>query len=1168
MTATRQKPNAWNHQVKALDFIRDKKGAMLAMEMGTGKDLDNETYIPTPEGWTLMGGLQVGQQVFDEQGKPCTVTAVYPQGEKPVYNVRFDDGAVITAGDEHLWITLHHDEPPRAQKDEHNSENWAYGLRPKTTGEIRASMARQPKRLQESMYSIPLTRPLEMPETEITEDPYLTGIRLSENARREPIKGQPESMPAGATAGATQHRTGSRTPRGPGSPGRQGNQRIPPKFLRASIGQRTRLLQGLIDSNGTIDPRTGGIEFRSVSQGLAGETLELALSLGQKAIMSPVGNRLENTLENKPDEWRVVFQPTTEDVSLYPFIGKSRETPATETQVRSILSVEPAGATLTTCITVDSPSGLFLAGRQMVPTHNTRCAIDFMDELGARNTLVMCPLSVVDHVWPGELRIHGSDNLTVIPLGEKVDNVRNKMHKAAQGLALATARRGPAVVIVNYDSAWREPLASFLKGIHWDLLVMDECHPEGTPIATPDGPREIQQIQKGDPVWGVDHTTGEIVRTQVTHTFRRENREELIRVRKTLMTPEHPVWTGRGYIPAREIKAGDRLCRLEEEVGNAQAHPDLRMVPVPILGIQEDSKILREAVRWESLQPTDHGKTQAGQKEDLPADLSAVLSAPPGGQPQASVLMQGMRGPSQDVHPGSQGAEQRHDDAHQSQTGRPGKDQGAPGIRIEPLEKSGEPGQVIANQPGDRIPAPQRGERDGAIRTRENPGRMVGMANGARGQHWEESTGETHPPQDRHRKPNVDDRNRSGRTGSQDQEDPRGRPPEGNIPGRKGLNHPQVLEQGSVERPGPGEIPDYVFNIETGTGNYFAAGLLVHNSHRIKSASGKASRFASQVAAKSKRRLALSGTPMPHSPLDIYAQYRALDMNIFGDSNNAFKHRYAEFEVVAKPIITTDENGNQSTKLPERVTSFKNLAELNEKFFSLAFRVTAADTLDLPGAIETYTKVDLCGKARAMYEEMALTFRAQLDSGEVVTAANALTKLLRFQQLTSGFAATQDGKILQVDTAKTSALTDIIEDLPRDEPIVVFARFQNDLDAIRQVADKAKRPHFEISGRVKQLEEWRQMGGILAVQIQAGGLGLDLTAARYCVYYSLGFNLGDYLQSIARLHRPGQSSLVDYIHLVAADSIDEIIMDALADKEDVINRILETRDLTNGGLKR
>ena len=131
---------------------------------------------------------------------------------------------------------------------------------------------------------------------------------------------------------------------------------------------------------------------------------------------------------------------------------------------------------------------------------------------------------------------------------------------------------------------------------------------------------------------------------------------------------------------------------------------------------------------------------------------------------------------------------------------------------------------------------------------------------------------------------------------------------------------------------------------------------------------------------------------------------------------------------------------------------------------------------------------------------------------------------------------------------------------------MVFARFRNDLDAIAATAEKMKRPHFEISGRVKSLDEWNARGGVLAVQIQAGGLGLDLTAARYCVYYSLGFSLGDYLQSVARLHRPGQTSLVDYIHLVAAGSIDEIIVNALENKEDVVNRILETRDLTNGEL--
>ena len=342
--------------------------------------------------------------------------------------------------------------------------------------------------------------------------------------------------------------------------------------------------------------------------------------------------------------------------------------------------------------------------------------------------------------------------------------------------------------------------------------------------------------------------------------------------------------------------------------------------------------------------------------------------------------------------------------------------------------------------------------------------------------------------------------------------------------------------------------------------------LVMDESHRLKSPSGQISRWASQMADRSARRLALTGTPMPHSPMDIYAQYRAIDKSVFGISYQQFKNRYAEFEIIGKRVVKNENDGSKTDRLIQTVSGYKNLDELNEKFYGLAFRVTAAETLDLPGAIETYTHVNLGPKARKLYDEMALKFRAELDSGEIVTAANALTRLMRFQQLTSGFAVTAEGKTVEVDDAKAKALSDILEDLPRAEPVVVFARFQNDLDVIARTAEKMKRPHYEISGRVKSLDEWNARGGVLAVQIQAGGLGLDLTAARYCVYFSMGISLGDYLQSIARLHRPGQTSLVDYIHLTAAGSIDEIIVGALANKEDVINRILETRDLTNGNL--
>jgi SNF2 family DNA or RNA helicase len=77
------------------------------------------------------------------------------------------------------------------------------------------------------------------------------------------------------------------------------------------------------------------------------------------------------------------------------------------------------------------------------------------------------------------------------------------------------------------------------------------------------------------------------------------------------------------------------------------------------------------------------------------------------------------------------------------------------------------------------------------------------------------------------------------------------------------------------------------------------------------------------------------------------------------------------------------------------------------------------------------------------------------------------------------------------------------------------------------------------------------------VQIESGGVGVDLTRARYALYYSLGFSLGSYEQSLARIHRPGQTRPVEYIHLLAEGTIDEKIMTALALRADVVNTVLK-----------
>ena len=79
---------------------------------------------------------------------------------------------------------------------------------------------------------------------------------------------------------------------------------------------------------------------------------------------------------------------------------------------------------------------------------------------------------------------------------------------------------------------------------------------------------------------------------------------------------------------------------------------------------------------------------------------------------------------------------------------------------------------------------------------------------------------------------------------------------------------------------------------------------------------------------------------------------------------------------------------------------------------------------------------------------------------------------------------------------------------------------------------------------------------VLGVQLQAGGVGVDLTRASHAIYFSLSFALADYLQSRKRLHRPGQAHRIVYTHLLAADTVDQTIYGALRRREDTVNAVL------------
>jgi SNF2 family DNA or RNA helicase len=310
--------------------------------------------------------------------------------------------------------------------------------------------------------------------------------------------------------------------------------------------------------------------------------------------------------------------------------------------------------------------------------------------------------------------------------------------------------------------------------------------------------------------------------------------------------------------------------------------------------------------------------------------------------------------------------------------------------------------------------------------------------------------------------------------------------------------------------------------------------------HRCKAPGGKASRFLARLGKVGRFRLGLSGTPMPHSPLDVFGYYRFLDPSIFGWSFHRFRQHFAVM------------GGYQN----HQVVAYSNLDELNRKFYSIAF-ACGKDVLDLPPEMHITYTCELGIETRKVYRSLERDLIAEVQADEV-TAANALVKLLRLQQITSGYIRSDDGYDIDIDSAKMNVLRDVIEDIDQGEPAVVFCRFHRDLDAINHVADETGRRSLELSGRMDELKQWQAgEAPVLAVQIDSGGVGVDLTRARYAIYYSLGFSLGSYEQSLARIHRPGQTRPVEYIHLVAQDTVDEQVMAALARRSDVVNSVLQ-----------
>jgi hypothetical protein len=489
--------------ISALDRIPGLRFVVGAAGTKFGKALTLDTPIPTPSGWTTMGELQEGDVVFDHEGLPTTVEyATDPMHDHVCCRVTFSDGSFIDADEEHMWEVS-----TRKRRDQYSTIS---------TATIQESVDKD--------WSVDVCGPLQYPVKELPIPPYVLGVWLGDGTGCTGVvtTDDQQVLDELATEGFQSYLPPSqkREYRIVGltdtlrSSGFISNKHVPVQYLQASPAQRLSLLQGLMDTDGTVS-RTGHCCFDNTNKVLVDGVEELLNSFGVKTSRAervPKCNGVDGKLC-----YRVFFTTSIPVFRLARKLARLRVKGTERQSRRTIVSVEQIDSVPVRCIRVSNPRHLFLAGRACIPTHNT----------------YGCTIALVQHAW----NVKGSLNWWVaptfaqskmayalvkrlLPMGTFVDYKADLRLELLQPDGVVRSHidfksgdnpdslRGFGVHFFVMDEAARQPYESFVSL----LTTTTQTQGKGLIISTPKGrgwfydiyQRGEKKYEDGSPKYSVD----------------------------------------------------------------------------------------------------------------------------------------------------------------------------------------------------------------------------------------------------------------------------------------------------------------------------------------------------------------------------------------------------------------------------------------------------------------------------------------------------------------------------------------------------------------------------------------------------------------------------------------------------------------------------------------
>lgn len=344
--------------------------------------------------------------------------------------------------------------------------------------------------------------------------------------------------------------------------------------------------------------------------------------------------------------------------------------------------------------------------------------------------------------------------------------------------------------------------------------------------------------------------------------------------------------------------------------------------------------------------------------------------------------------------------------------------------------------------------------------------------------------------------------------------------------------------------------------------------VFIDEAHRLKDRGSRQSRAAAKLYQPWRRMVILTGTPIEKQPKDLWAQFRVIKPDLLG-SWKTFENEYMDVALVdmtgvkpgtARWQMKIIQQGMLRSRAPFRKDKLLQFSEVIAPYCS---RMTKVDVGIIPPKI-IKVSVPITGNQRRLYDKMKTTGVIRLAGGERSMATLTVTNIIKRRQLASGFVYDDDEEPHIIGSAKLDRLVTLFNRLPK--PVVVFAVFRPEIDAIVSALRAEGYDIAEVTGKVKKKERpqiWRdfqraQYDGIVC-QTRVGGVGVDLWKSNHAIAHSISHSSIDFDQMKSRLDAKHKTKAAKLYLLCGDATIDEDLFDMVVEKgltsEEVLKRL-------------